>query len=435
LRSTGRNIGLLQLNDHRKDRFNLDVIEFFEGLGLSMGIAVDRWLAEKKKAKLESQLRQSRKMEAVGALAGGIAHDFNNILAAMMGYAELALDDLQGSGPVAEKLRHVLVAGNRAVELVRQILNFSRQGEHEERPLSLAPLIEETLKMLRSSLPATIGIQADLPKGKCLVLADPVHVNQVVMNLCTNAAQAMEEAGGVLAIGLSTIDLDQDTVKNFATLKAGKYHKLTVSDTGIGMTGEVAERVFEPFFTTKEPGKGTGMGLAVVHGIVREHGGDITVYSEPGKGTTVSVYLPMQEAEQDGSEAEKKPLARGGSERILLVDDETALAEVGLQILKRLGYAVTALTSSREALEKFKAGPNDFDLVITDYTMPEMTGAKLSQEILAIRPGMPIIICTGFSQQLDDEKAKELGIRRLLMKPISRITIAQTVREALDETD
>ena len=276
LRSKGEIIGLLQLNDHRKNRFILEMIEFFESLGLSIGIAIDRWLAEKEKNRLAEQLRQSQKMEAVGTLAGGIAHDFNNILAVIMGYTELALDDLQGAGPVSEKLQHVLVAGNRATELVRQILHFSRQGDQEEHPLALLPIIMETLQMLRASLPATVEIQTDLPESQCLALADPVHIHQVVMNLCTNAAQAMEEAeSGVLTVGLSTVMLDEDTVKNFTTLKAGKYHRLAVSDIGTGMTREVIGKAFDPFFTTKEPGQGTGMGLAVVHGIVREHGGDI----------------------------------------------------------------------------------------------------------------------------------------------------------------
>ena len=383
--------------------------------------------------KLEAKLRQSQKMEAVGTLAGGIAHDFNNILAAMMGYTELALDDLRGAGPASEKLQHVLVAGNRAAELVRQILHFSRLGEQEERPLALLPIITETLQMLRASLPATIEIQTDLTESQCQALADPVQIHQVIMNLCTNAAQAMQEEGGVLAIGLSTVELDEDTLKNFTTLKAGKFHKLTVSDTGTGMTREVVERAFEPFFTTKGPGQGTGMGLAVVHGIVREHGGDITLYSEPGQGTTVNVYFPALEEKHAADENEEPVQIVGGSERILLVDDEKALADIGLKTLKHLGYAVTAFTSSREALGSFKAGPDNFDLVITDYTMPGMTGSKLSQEILAIRPGMPIIICTGFSQQLDEEKARRIGARKLLMKPLSRLSIAQAVRKVLDQ--
>ncbi|MBU1154496.1 MAG: PAS domain S-box protein [Proteobacteria bacterium] len=435
LRSKGEIIGLLQLNDSHKNRFTLDQVEFFEGLGYSIGVAIDRWLAEREKSRLAEQLRQSQKMEAVGTLAGGIAHDFNNILAAMMGYTELALDDLEGTGPVVEKLCQVLIAGNRAAELVRQILHFSRIGEQEDRPLALSPLIRESLKLLRASLPATIEIQMDLPESGCQVLADPVHIHQIIMNLCTNAAQAMAEAGGVLAIELSTVNMDEDTVKTFATLKAGKYHKLTVSDNGIGMTKGVVDRVFEPFFTTKETGKGTGMGMAVVHGIVREHGGDISIYSEPGQGTTVNVYLPVLETELVTDETEIHLPVVGGTERILLVDDEKALAEIGLRALKYLGYAVTAFTSSREALERFRAGPDDFDLVITDYTMPEMTGAKLSQKILALRPDTPIIICTGFSQQLDDEKAKALGIRKLLMKPLSRGTLARAVREALDGKD
>ena len=396
----------------------------------------ERKIAEKDKLLLESQLRQAQKMEAIGTLAGGIAHDFNNILAAIMGYTELALDDLQGSGPAAEKLQQVLIAGNRAVELVRQILSFSRQGAQRERFLDLATLIQETLKLLKASLPATIEIKTDLEKSNSQVLTDPVHINQVVMNLCTNAAQAMEDyPGGVLTINLSTVDLDEDAVKTFVALKVGKYFKLMVGDTGIGMTEDVIARMFEPFFTTKPRGKGTGMGLAVVHGIVERMHGEITVQSEPGKGTTVIVYLPVVEAGQVADENGKDRAAEGGIARLLLVDDEETLVELGTQILKRLGYEVTAFTSSLEALERFKAGPNDFDLVITDYTMPEMTGAKLSQEILAIRPGMPIIICTGYSQQIDDEKARALGVRKLLMKPLSRGAIAQAVREVLDQAD
>jgi PAS domain S-box-containing protein len=383
--------------------------------------------------KLESQLIQSQKMEAIGTLSGGIAHDFNNILAAMMGYTELAMDDVPDGSPVSEDLKEVLKAGYRAKDLVRQILSFSRASKQEEVPLEVSLVLKEALKLLRPAIPTTIGIREELKDFEDKVLADPIQIHQVIMNLCTNAYQAMEEEGGVLEISLATIEIDDEESNSYPDLESGKYQRLTVADTGVGMDRNTLDRVFEPFFTTKKVDQGTGMGLSVVHGIVKAHGGTVTAYSEPGKGSTFNVYLPVYQGKEIAGEGPEEAQPVGGDERILLVDDEEALAAAGKAKLQRLGYQVTATTSSVKALEYFKKHPNAFDLIITDYTMPEMIGTTLSQEILAIRPDMPIIIATGFSMQLTPEKANSLGIKRMVMKPLVGDRFARVVREVLDE--
>ena len=386
---------------------------------------------EREKCGLEEQLRQSQKMEAIGTLAGGIAHDFNNILAAMMGYTELTLSDLPEGSPEAENLKQVLGAGHRAKGLVRQILSFSRQNEQERVPIEPASIIKESLKLLRASIPTTIEIRRSLDATDAKILADPVQMHQLLMNLCTNAAQAMEE-GGVLEVGLSTQPPGHETSKAVPSLKPGNYLKLTVSDTGKGMDQETLARIFDPFFTTKEVGKGTGMGLAVAHGVVKSHGGEITAHSELGHGSTFNVYLPVFDGKTASFPMVGDESLPTGTERILLVDDEDTLVDLGGKTLERLGYQTTTFTSSTAALEHFRAHPDDIDLVITDYTMPRMTGLGLSQELLRIRPDLPIIITTGFSRNLTEEKARSVGIKRVLMKPLGRSMLAKAIRHVLE---
>jgi PAS domain S-box-containing protein len=380
---------------------------------------------------MERQLRQAQKMEAIGTLAGGIAHDFNNILAAIIGYTEMVLFKSGKESPVRHNLEQVLRAGNRAKELVKQILAFSRQTEQEFKPIQIGINIKEALKLLRASLPTTIEIRQHISGDTGLVLADPTQIHQVVMNLCTNAAHAMRTNGGVLEVTLDLEELDAQAVERYAELVPGCYLHLQVTDSGHGMTSEIMARIFDPFFSTKIPGEGTGMGLAVVHGIVRSHGGAIEVSSAVGEGTIFHVLFPRIE---NGTATETKTAVRmpRGTERILFVDDEEDMADMGRQMLTHLGYQVTASTNSREALELFRRDPFRFDLIITDQTMPHMTGMELSREILAIRQGMPIILCTGFSEIVTAEEARAQGIREFILKPIVTLELATAIRQILE---
>ncbi len=381
---------------------------------------------------IEGQLRQAQKMEAIGTLAGGIAHDFNNILAAIIGFTEIAMSKVPPENPVQHDLEQVLNAGSRATDLVRQILTFSRQTELERKPMLVAPLVKEALRLLRSSLPTTIEIRQDiaLPPGGGVVLADPTQIHQVLMNLCTNAAHAMRARGGILSVGLSEVEADSSFVSRHPGLRVGPYVCLAVSDTGHGMDAAVLERIFEPYFTTKGAGEGTGLGLAVVQGIVRGCGGAVTVYSEPGEGTTFRVYLPRLEQET-APEPPRVEALPTGDERILFVDDENALVDLGTRMLESLGYRVIAKTNSLEALEAFRAQPDAFDVVITDMTMPALTGIDLAEEMMAIRPDIPIILCTGFSELINANQAKEAGIREFVMKPFVARAFAKTIRKVL----
>jgi len=395
----------------------------------------ERKRAEEEKAQLEIQLMQAQKMQAIGTLAGGIAHDFNNILAAMTGYTELAMADLAEEDPARQSLDQVLQAGLRAKNLIRQILSFSRQAKPEKKPVQLSAVVRESLKLLRASLPATIEIRQATGEGSGLVLGDLTQIYQLIMNLGTNAAQAMSQKGGLLEIRVERVDLDEEAAGRFADLRPGVYQRLEVSDTGVGMDQATLGRIFEPFFTTKGPGVGTGMGLAVVHGIIKGHGGAITVSSQPGRGSTFEIYLPSMEEQLPITEiAEDGPLPMG-RESVLFVDDEAALADIGRQVLERLGYRVTTRTSSLEALGLFKAQPDRFDLVVTDQTMPHLTGVELAREMLKMRPDLPIILCTGFSEQISAEKARAMGIRRFVMKPLVIREVAAVIRSALDEKD
>ena len=378
----------------------------------------------------EAQLQRAEKMEAIGTLAGGIAHDFNNILFSIIGFTEMTMDDVEKGSPAESNLRQVLKAGQRARDLVKQILTFSREDEQEQKPFQVKYVVEEVIKFLRASLPSTIEIGRNI-QSDSLLMGDSTQIHQVLMNLCTNASHAMEEKGGVLDVALTDTELDSGFTATHPELKPGPFLKLTVTDTGYGIKPQVLERIFEPFFTTKQPGEGTGLGLSVVHGIVRNHSGGIYAYSEPEKGSTFHVYLPAVERESGEQNETERPVPYG-TERILFVDDEPMLIDLGEQLLKSLGYEVTTRTSSTDALELFRKQPDQFDLVITDMTMPNMTGDILTRELLKIRPDIPVILCTGFSSKISKEKAKEIGIRAFVMKPILRRTIAETVREVLD---
>ncbi len=381
--------------------------------------------------RLEEHLRQSHKMEAIGTLAGGIAHDFNNILASILGYTEMAVEDVPDRPEVEKNLRNVLKSAVRARDLVKQILAFSRKSDEVRNPLSLSPLIEETVQFLRASIPTTIDIRLGMSAGSDTVVASPTEVHQILMNLCTNAASAMEEGGGVLDISLAGIEFGLDPTYPGLNILPGKYVRLSVRDTGAGMTKDIIKRVFEPFFTTKEVGRGTGMGLAVVYGIVKDLHGAITVESEPGTGSVFHVFLPLVEAHVEEEHGGADGVPRG-SERILFVDDEDLLMEWGQATLERLGYKVTTTAGSAEALAVFSKDPSRFDLVITDQTMPVMTGVQLAARILSMRSDVPIILCTGHSETVSPDQAKTMGIREFLMKPVTRQELAHAVRRALD---
>jgi len=389
----------------------------------------ERRKAEADKQRLELQLRQSQKLEAIGTLAGGIAHDFNNILSPIIGFTEMALADIPSTSQMSENLEEVLKAAYRARDLVRQILFVSRYVPEQQRvAVDLSSVSREALKFLRALLPTTIEIRRELEEG--VVLADVSQIHRVLMNLCTNAAHAMSDRG-VLDVTLKRVNLGKADLaaRSIVDLMPGSYMELSISDTGSGMDTATMERIFDPYFTTKEVGKGSGLGLAVVRGIVKKHDGTITVRSEQGKGTTFTVYLPILEASVHRVADTEKTLPRG-NERVLLVDDERIVVDMGKAVLDRLGYRVTTETESPHALDLFRSRPHEFDLVITDYTMPHMTGIELSREMHLIRPDIPIILCTGYSQEVTVESAAELGVE-LVMKPFAMKEIAVLVRKVL----
>ncbi len=394
----------------------------------------DRIEAEKEKAKLRSQLRQAQKMEAIGTLAGGIAHDFNNILQSIFGYTEIAsIHASQGKDP-SEALDNILTASQRAKGLINQILSFSRQSEQEKQAVQINLIVKEVLKLIRASLPATIEIKGSNLNNDAVVEADPIQIHQVMMNLCSNAHHAMREGGGTLKVNLVNVTIDRDRAARCGGIQEGPYIELSIQDTGHGIPPEYMERIFDPYFTSKEKGEGTGLGLAVVHGIISSHGGAITVESEVGQGTTFHVLFPKlsQTTATEKAATIKKPLRQEGTERILFIDDEPALIDIGQEILSSLGYQVTSCTSSEEALTLFKSSPDAFDLIITDLTMPKMTGDLLAKEFMQIRPEIPVILFTGYSDLVSRERFNALGIRDCLMKPLTRKDLAQSIRRILD---
>ena len=398
----------------------------FPEKGYIEGIAAD--ITEEKR--LEAQLQQALKMEAIGTLSGGIAHDFNNILGIIIGNAELAMDNVPEWNPAHFNLEEIKTAGIRAKDIVRQLLSFSRKTAQERKPIQIIPVIKDSLKFLRATIPTSIDIRQDMQATDDTILADPTQIHQVMMNLCTNASHAVD-TGGIMGIVIENVVLDEDSAVLYPDLIPDNYVRVTVSDTGQGIAPEAIDRIFDPYFTTKEVGKGTGMGLSVVHGIIKSHGGAISVDSELGKGTTFSVLFPVIEKQAD-SEIETDEEFPTGSERILFVDDEESMVYVGRYRLERLGYQVEAQTSPVQALKLFQAKSDQFDLVITDMTMPRMTGDMLVKEILKIRPDMPTILCTGFSEKIDEVRSKELGISAYIEKPLDRCDLAKLVRKVLD---
>lgn len=393
---------------------------------------VERKLAEREKIKLEKQLRQAQKMEAIGTLAGGIAHDFNNILSIINGYTELAKEEVPEGSSVREKLDRVLYGGNRAKDLVQQILAFSRQKQAERFPVELTPIVKESIKMLRPTLPTNIEINKYIQQDCGLVLADPTGINQIIMNLCTNAYHAMEDTGGKLDISLKEKILSAEDLVSEPNIKPGTFIHLSVADSGLGIPPEIRDKIFDPYFTTKKTGKGTGLGLSIVLGIVKSYGGFISLYSELGQGTVFHVFLPILKEEKVSTIRDDEDI-QGGHERVLFIDDEVVLAEMGRDMLESLGYEVTIRNNSLEALETFRNQPAQFDLVITDQTMPGMTGAELSARLLNIRPDIPIILCSGYSSVISEEKAISMGIRKFACKPLTKKDLARLTRMVLDQ--
>ncbi len=400
------------------------------GLIMFTEVITERKQAEKDKERLQFQLQQSQKMESIGNLAGGIAHDFNNILSSIIGFTELALDETPKGTLAEDSLQEVYSAGKRAKDLVQQILTFARQSDEKRTPLLPSKIAREVLKFIRPTIPTTIEIQQNLD-SESWITGNATRVYQVLMNLCTNAAHAMEDSGGVLTVSMKDLSFDKENSP--IGMKAGDYVEIKVSDTGSGIAPEIIDSIFEPYFTTKEPGEGTGMGLAIVRGVIESYDGKISVASQLPKGTTFTTYLPItKKRDHKAYVPEQLPT---GTEHILFVDDEHPIAKMGRRTFESLGYSVTTRTSSEEALELFKAKPNDFDLVVTDMTMPNMTGDQLAIELMKIRNDIPVILCTGFSKRISDDSIADIGIRAFAYKPIVKADLAKTVRKVLDNAN
>lgn len=435
IRLENKTLGVICIGMPENHHYDILEEEVLTAIANTLSGIIHRNRMMEEKTRLESQLRQTQKMEAIGSLAGGIAHDFNNLLTPILGYTEMVLQDLPPDSVMSKSLSEVLKAAGLAKDLVRQILTLSRQSKHELKPLRISLVATEALKLLRSTIPSTIHIENNLETSNRTVFADPTQIHQVIMNLCTNAFHAMKKTGGILAVGLKTVEIDKE-YKHLQTLMLdpGSYQVLEVSDTGVGMSKSVMEKIFDPYFTTKSKDEGTGLGLSVVLGIIKSYGGHITVYSEPGRGTTFRVYLPCSE-ETPARDVEKTPppIPRG-DEHIMVVDDERSIVDMTASMLTARGYTVTGCVGSPEALDVFGKNPEKFDLVITDMTMPHMTGTQLAKALRTLRPGIPLIVCTGFSELINEKKAASLGFQKFLMKPIIMRDLCQTVRDVLDNT-
>jgi signal transduction histidine kinase/CheY-like chemotaxis protein len=426
-----RVVGAIHLADRGKAKIRKETIDFIESVHPLIGEAIHRFGLEEERERLQEQLLQSQKMEALGTAAGGIAHDFNNILAAIIGFTESVRGRAEKDSRDERILGRVVEAGLRGRELVKQMLTFARKTAYEKKPLRLSGVIRETMALVRASMPAAVGITIKVDSESGLVMGDPNQIQQVLMNLCTNGADAMREKGGTLEVGLS--DYSVPTAgEDIYGIRPGLYMKLWVRDTGEGMAPEVISRIFDPFFTTKRAGQGTGLGLSVVHGIVKQHGGYVAAESESGKGSLFTVYLPTATG-IPSREAVSGDDCPGGSERILFVDDEEAQTEMGKELLEELGYRVKTCRGPGEALELVKAGAGGFDLIITDQAMPQMTGMEMAKKILDLAADVPIILCTGFSHLVDAGQARTAGIRAFVMKPLTKNEIARTIRKVLDK--
>ncbi|MGH6946817.1 MAG: ATP-binding protein [Kiloniellales bacterium] len=427
----GRRVGFLGFDVVRGEkRWSDDDIALLRTVGEIFANALERKRAEAEREALEARLRQSQRMEAIGTLAGGIAHNFNNILGAILGYGEMALAALPAGSHPRRYLQQVMTAGQRGKGVVDQILAFSRHSGHQRRPTQVQPVVEETIGLLRGSLPTTIAIRTRLEAGQATVLGDPTQLQQVVVNLSANAAQAMDGHGS-LEIALDVVELAGDRALSHGTLAAGHYVRLTVSDAGRGMDDATAQRIFEPFFTTKAAGSGTGLGLSTVHGIVADHGGAINVKSRPGEGSAFEVYLAHTEALATSDDQAEAPAPRGRGETVLLVDDETALVLLGEEMLAALGYEPVGFDSSTKALAAFRADPDRFDLALTDEIMPGMTGTELAVALHRIRPELPIILMTGHAGRARPHRLRAAGICDVLKKPLLARDIARNLARHL----
>jgi DNA-binding response OmpR family regulator/anti-sigma regulatory factor (Ser/Thr protein kinase) len=387
---------------------------------------------EGQKKQLEMELYQSQKMEAIGTLAGGIAHDFNNILSIILGNSELALDSLQELDPIRQNLEQIFTAANRAKEITYQLLSFCRKGDSKQHPLNLNTIIGESLKLMRASLPTNIEIRQNLLDGSHAVLGDATQIHQIMINLCTNAAHAMQDKGGRIEVSLKNVTLEPSHDAQYKGLPPGNYIKMIVSDTGHGINPQIMDQIFDPYFTTKDVGKGTGMGLSLVRGIVKSHGGEIRVDSKPGEFTNINILLPVIDEAELATDGRSSEIAPRGDEKVLIVDDEEMIVDILTQLLSQLGYQTVSMTDSSKALEAFRIHPDAYDLVISDMTMPKLTGIQLAQKMRKIRPDIPIIICSGYSEQISIEKSKKYGIQAFIMKPVIMNDMAKTIRDVLD---